>query len=213
MRFNPRKYFKKIVTFAMIFLKNFCILLIVFSSLHGKTQERIFFNPPEGWTQIKSDHTEILSTYYYLPSSQNLDNWSDILVLQHLHKMTALLPSTVLNTTISFYKNICSLVQHNTLQRGVINGFQSAFWVISCGKNNFTPFGEVSSYLFIQGNQSAYILQRSWRVEAFQNTPASLSKEELAIGIADMQKLFICDDRTKDHPCLGQDSQEIFDPP
>lgn len=167
--------------------------------------EQFYIRIPDGWKEVLRTTQQGADIIAYVPQEQNANVWTDMLTIQVFRGMTALPAQSFYERYMANYHKSCETNRIGQLQGGVSNGYPSAFWVMACGRQGQSGFGETSFYRYIQGNRALYLAQRTWRTPAFnaqQTSPVTGPASEMAI---ETLKMFgVCDPSSAKNPCPVQ---------
>lgn len=145
--------------------------------------ERLLFTLPPGWEPLHSTDTGTFQQTFFVPQTQNAGAWSDMIVVSMVRGAERSDMRTTHAKTAREYEDNCLSHTVASPQTSVQDGVGRAFWTLGCSRRKDTDTGEVSFFLFLQGADSNYLVQRIWRTASFEERepPIALSERDAAV--------------------------------
>ncbi len=161
--------------------------------------ENLLFSPPKDfkigfqWSHDNRSMTE------FVPSSETVDDWSEILTVQ-IYRHATVDAATVLQGVGKRYTDACpgTTAEKGGLFTGTVNGYVVSMLLLKCPRNPSSGKPETTAFRVIKGNDALYSVQHAWRSAA--------SDQQLADAMRALAKVVVCDTRAQEHPCPSFDS-------
>ena len=193
---KARFVFARAVVFAAI------ALLLAAPSAFGA--EGLLFVKPDGWHEIYTGREGALSTTEYVPELQNAENWREMLTVQILLEEADADPDKLLSNVVRHLAEACPALEMQPIDLGgTSDDYDSGTVMLACGEQPETGHGDFSILRGIAGKENFYLLQKSWRLDAYDvkgDPPVSLEARKFWLSY--LAYLSVCDPATG--PCPAQ---------
>ncbi|ABC24384.1 hypothetical protein [Rhodospirillum rubrum] len=160
--------------------------------------ETLLFTLPPGWKVLHSVDGDSLSRGVFIPNAQDGNSWKDMVVVTMARGSDAPDIKQTYQRTVGAYEKTCQAHTAAVPQTEVKNGVGRAFWTLGCHRRKDMSFGEASFFLFLQGREGAYLVQRIWRTAPFGNEGPPITGPERDQAIALLKTVRLCDPKRGD---------------
>ena len=136
-----------------------------------------------------------------IPMEESIQNWSEALAVNvFLGERSATIEQFQqfsLTRWISECPGVSGASEVKTISKGNDNGYPFAVWSLACNRPPESGLSEFAWFKAIKGNDSFYVIQKSFRAEP--------SQEMIANWVQYLGKLSVCDTRLADRKCPALD--------
>lgn len=166
--------------------------------------ETLTLAPPDGWTETHRQESGGVRVLHLMPADQDPDDWRDMMTVQILKTADPPTLEDLYARAVASYDAECTHSLGGTLQTGEANGYPTGFWTLGCSHNAGMPgaMGETSFFKAVRGGEGMYVVQRAWRLPAFdaQSGPP-IPQEAQQEAIRQLQGAVVCVPGNAAHPC------------
>lgn len=157
------------------------------------TGENLYYRLPSGHQLGTTQAQGHLRAQVYIPNGESMERWTEMLSVQILHGMNVADKKQFWATTKEKWSRLCAGSDTSIPVDGTENGYAYAFWMMECPRNPSTGKPEVALFKIIQGNDSFYVLQKTFRFKP--------TKEQVDFWIGSLKSAVVCDRRQKEQQC------------
>ncbi len=151
---------------------------------------------PEGYKLASSGRNGSVLTDEMIPKSEQLDQWSEMLTTQiYMGGIHQSGPKGFYQRFASAWQRACPAASGKLIESGTENGYPFAFWMQGCPENPGTGRPEYTWYKAIEGNDSFYLIQKSWR---YPPAPDEIRRWTRYLGT-----IAVCDSRIAAQSCAA----------
>lgn len=156
--------------------------------------ENLLQSTPSGYKLVSSGRNGNVLTDEMIPLQQQIEQWNEMLTTQiYIGGVNVEDPKGFYRRMHAAWQKACPSANGELIQAGTENGYPFAFWMEACPENPASGKPEYSWYKAIQGNDSFYLIQKSWRY-----TP---SPEEIKRWTRYLGTVAVCDTRIPAQAC------------
>lgn len=131
-----------------------------------------------------------------IPDSEHIDRWTEMLTTQiFIGGINAEHPKTLYERIDAAWKKACPASQGELIDSGLENGYPFAIWMAGCPENPASGKPEYTWYKAIEGNDSFYLIQKSWRYQP--------SQTEIRRWTRYLGTVAVCDSRLASQSCAA----------
>ena len=186
------------------------IVLIVLSAFSARAQtqtpklspgENILVPTISGWKLDWGKKTSRFQTTEFVPKSESVKNWTQLLTVQIIYGQNRLNPATFSSNMAARFQKGCTEVEANTTPISVHNGYPTAELTLVCARELKSGKGSVTMMRSFAGRDSFYIVQRAWRGAPFPLERSPLSQDTTDDWRAFLNSVRECDTRRESNPC------------
>ncbi len=160
-------------------------------SLQG---ENLLQAMPEGYKLASSGRNGSVLTDEMIPKSQELEHWSEMLTTQiYMGGVNQNGPKSFYARFSAAWQRACPNAAGQLIRTGTENGYPFAFWMQSCPENPGSGKPEYTWFKAIEGNDSFYLIQKSWR---YPPEPQEIKRWTRYMGT-----IAVCDSRIPAQGC------------
>ncbi|WP_142849293.1 hypothetical protein [Telmatospirillum sp. J64-1] len=158
----------------------------------AQAQEQLYLEPPPGWEKAYDTRQGTAEIRQFVPEGQNLDDWSDMVVVQVMHGLSTMPPDLFLASVPGQLEKYCEEPRFGDIQKGLMAQQEAAFQIVQCPLNTLTGRGELSMFLVIKGQSNLYALQRAWQTPSYLGEDAPIPQAAMDAGIAYLRAAKLC---------------------
>ena len=181
-----------VVVFTMLRLLAFCLLLVL-SPAFAFEGENLLAALPDGYKvgfQQKKGSAQITEM---VPANETVQGWTEMVTVQVFNGMTGVTPDQFRDRMVQMWSGACANAVAGPATQAVENGYQIAFWMMSCPLNKDTGKPETTWFKAIQGHDSFYVVQKAFKFDP--------SKDQIVQWTRYLKKVAVCDTRLKARAC------------
>jgi hypothetical protein len=167
-------------------------LLISFAHAELK-DENLLQSMPDGYKVGQMDKKEKVTFVEMVPKAQSVQTWTEMLTTTVYHGGIKLNLNQYYSAMSAMWKKSCKGSSGVFQSQGKENGYPFALWVLICPLNPASQKPEWTWFKAIEGNDSFYVIQKSWRMEPKQDDVVSWMKY--------LRKIEVCDTRLPERKC------------
>lgn len=176
------------------FLLRFVLVLTIFLPLRASAleNENLLVAVPTGYKVGYNKHTPKGAITEMVPSAETVEAWTEMVTVQiffGLHDS----PASFRLRMEKLWIQACPGARSAPLGGGLVNGYVTMTWRLSCPLNRQTGKPEITWVKAIAGRDSFYVVQK-----AFKFDPAP---ERAAQWVAFLDKVSVCDTRIAERTC------------
>ena len=175
-------------------------LLLSLSSLvfaSGKPDGEYFLAaPPKEWKLGRKENESSTALFEFIPPTEGIKTWTEMVTIQKLLGRKNASPEKYLMQTAQLNVDICKGFQTQQIAFEDVNGYPTHGMIQSCGANRITNRGEFLIIRVVSGNDNLYVIQKAWRVAAFdpeKNFP--IPRAQIDETIKYLSTAIVCDTR------------------
>jgi hypothetical protein len=179
------------------FIAFFWLIALPIASQAQFKDENLLQKLPPGYKiamQTKQGNTAITQM---IPEGESIKNWSETLAVNvFLGERSATVEQFQqfsLTRWVSGCPGVAGASEVKTVSKGNDNGYPFAVWSVACKRPPESGLSEFAWFKAIKGNDSFYVIQKSFRAEP--------SQEVIANWVQYLRKLSVCDTRLADRKC------------
>lgn len=180
----------------LLVLSLLTVPLILSAELQG---EKLIQMTPTGYKvgyQTKQGNMVLMEM---VPIDQTVNNWDEMVTTQIFHGLKNTTPAEFQNTMHKMWESACEDSRFSTIKKGQKNGYPFSIWLQICPHNPATGQPEITWFKAIQGNDSFYVIQKTFRFEP--------STEQGRQWLDYLKSVEVCDTRLPNSPCLQTDDK------
>jgi hypothetical protein len=159
------------------------------------TGENLIVPPPAGFMVGYSDTNNFVSLTEWIPSTETVQNWSEMVTVQIFSRRADLNPVPFLKTLQGQWLAACPGSTPASVMAGKVNGYEAATMLLRCPRLAATSRPETTMFRAIKGQGSLYLVQRAIRSVG---TPDEVERMKRYLG-----EVSVCEAGSLDHPCPG----------
>lgn len=178
------------------------ILTFPFASQAQIKNENLLQNVPPGYkiaSQVRQGNAAITQM---IPDGESLQDWNEILAINVFLGEKNATVEQFQDFHLKRWLNGCperaAVSDVKLVAKGTDNGYPYAIWVASCKRSSISDPSEFAWIKAIKGNDSFYVIQKSFRSEP--------SPKQVAHWVQYLEKLAVCDTRLPDRACPSLDN-------
>lgn len=172
---------------------------------HGEGMDVVL---PQGWTAIHTSQTRQLAEVHAVPGNQDPGAWTDLIAYAEYKTLPSASPVAYLEAATENVRERCPRVRPGRIQQGTVNGYPTAFLLMSCPVEPLSQRGEVTLMKVTAGEKSLYLVQRTWRTPAYKGGKPPVPEEQLRAWVDFLKQRIVCDTTEPDrHPCRAPASR------
>jgi hypothetical protein len=164
---------------------------------------------PKGWKQVGQYLQVNVRTLVYVPEGQTAEAWKERIRSQVYFFVKDAPPEQFLKLATAMPQDSCQELTLSPIETGKVNGFTSALVTRFCAKEKSSGQGEVTIFKLIQGKDSLYLGERSWRVNTFAQGKPPVPRETFAGWIDYMRFVVACESPDPKQGCPGSKPQGV----
>lgn len=131
-----------------------------------------------------------------IPESEQIDRWTEMLTTQiFMGGINADHPEALYRRIDAAWHKACPAARGELIQSGKENGYRVAVWMAACPENPASGEPEYTWYKAIEGNDSFYLIQKSWR---YRPTEKEIRRWTHYLGT-----VAVCDSRLPARSCAA----------
>jgi hypothetical protein len=185
------------VSFATMPRFSLAIALIVVLAAPGPARaqlvnENLLVRVPEGYKIDYRANNDKQIINEMVPQSETVKNWTEMVTVQIFLGLKTTLAQMQDNIAQGWLK-ACPQGIRVPVVDTTENGYPVSLWQLSCPNNAQTGKPEWTWFKALRGNDSLYIVQKTFRFEP--------SKEQIATWIRYLKSVAVCDSRLPDRAC------------
>lgn len=129
-----------------------------------------------------------------IPESEHIERWTEMLSTQiFMGGINAQHPEALRERVHAAWQKACPAGKGELIHSGRENGYPFAVWMEACPENPASGRPEYTWYKAIDGNDSFYLIQKSWRYQP--------SKDEIERWTRYLGTVAVCDTRRPAQSC------------
>jgi hypothetical protein len=155
--------------------------------------ENLLVTLPKGYKvgfQNKSDR-EMISEM--VPESETVQNWTEMVTVQIFFNLRDVSPAQYRARIEALWAGACPGSAANKVKEGVENQYPTQTWTLKCPLNGQTGKPELTWFKAVQGKDSFYLVQKSYK---FEPTTA-----QAAVWGSFLDSVKVCDTRSPAQAC------------
>ncbi|CCG07692.1 hypothetical protein [Pararhodospirillum photometricum] len=154
--------------------------------------ETLVFTLPPGWETLYTTDEPSHRRAVFVPEGQGAQDWKDMVVVSMARGEGTPSLQEAHQRTIKEYETTCQAHTTTVPQTKVENNIGRAFWSMGCFRRKDVDAGEASLFLYIQGREGSYMVQRIWRTPPFGNEGPPIASEERDHTVEFLRKIKVC---------------------
>jgi hypothetical protein len=154
--------------------------------------ENLLVTKPDGYIVGFETKKNNMTMQEWVPSSQAVDNWMEMLTVQIFHGLKAA-PQQFQDNMVQRWKAACPNASAATIASPTENGYPAQLWLLQCPNNPETNKPENTWSKAILGNDSFYLVQKAFKFDP--------SKEQITQLMNFLRSVGVCDTRLPDRAC------------
>jgi hypothetical protein len=159
----------------------------------GLVNENLLAGAPPGYKVGFHDKKSDLEMTEWVPANQTVENWTEMLTVQVFFRLK-ITPEQFMRALEGRWRGACpGAGDAQPIVGSVENGYPSLLWILECPKNPGTGQPELTWIKGVQGNDSFYAVQKS-----FKFTP---NKEQIIRWVEYLKAVRVCDTRIAERAC------------
>ncbi|TXI91916.1 MAG: hypothetical protein E6Q34_06885 [Burkholderiaceae bacterium] len=183
-------------------------LLPIFALLAGIAQaqvpvENLLLRVPDNYTSASNTQKENFSGIEYIPKTESLTTWSEMLTVQTFRNLSVGLDVFRENLERGF-KRSCKESSSALVSEANEFGYDAKVWMQTCEYANKTPRDEIVLFKAIRGKEATYVIQKAFRFEP--------SVEKLTPWFEYMKKVRLCGAESNEPDCEPLKKKSISTP-
>ena len=127
-----------------------------------------------------------------VPVAETVENWTEMVTVQIFFGLKESVSAFRLRME-KLWAQACADVKSTPVGDGVVNGYTTITWRMTCPLNKRTGKPEITWFKAISGRDSFYVVQKAFK---FEPPP-----EKAAAWVAYLNKVSVCDTRLPDRAC------------
>jgi hypothetical protein len=179
------------------------------------TGERLLAAPPPGWIRTFALDKGGVRLVEFIPPGSD-QQWIDKLSFESFKGGGTNALGDELPDPIRLIRNIakerervCDGSEDYNTFSGFENNYPTSVRLLLCHRNKASGRGEITMLKSIQGNTDFYVVQRTRRVDPFEDRPrAPMSDAEMGLWSLYFRSISVCDDTRPEHPCPAPQSPQ-----
>lgn len=170
-----------------------CLLLLVSAPAFAFEGENLLAALPDGYKIGFQQKTGSAQITEMVPASETVEGWTEMVTVQVFNGMTGVTPDQFRARMVQMWTGACANAVAGPATQAVENGYQIAFWMMSCPVNNETGKPETTWFKAIQGRHSFYVVQKAFKFDP--------SKDQIVQWTRYLKAVAVCDTRLKARAC------------
>ncbi|HTQ81637.1 MAG TPA: hypothetical protein VMI47_00065 [Pseudolabrys sp.] len=180
--------------FAAIFLVRFVAAFSAFFILpaFALSAENLLVAVPPGYKVGHQAHNARQLITEMVPAGETVEIWTEMVTVQiffGLHEG----PASFRLRMEKLWASSCSGAKSAPVGGGLVNGYTTMTWRMSCPLNKQTGKPEITWFKAIVGNDSFYVVQKAFKAEP--------SPEKVAEWVKYLDGVSVCDTRLPERKC------------
>ena len=158
--------------------------------------ENLLQSTPRDYKLAASGRNGSVLTDKMIPESEHIDRWTEMLTTQiYIGGIDVSDPKTFYQRVNAAWGKACPSASGELIQTGTENGYPFAVWMQACAENPASRKPEYTWFKAIQGNDSFYLIQKSWR---YTPSPEQIKRWTRYLG-----SIAVCDARLPAQSCAA----------
>lgn len=151
---------------------------------------------PQDYKLAASGRNGNVLTDEMIPEAEQLEHWSEMLTTQiYVGGVNLDDPEAFYQRMDAAWEKACPAASGELIRSGTENGYRFAFWMQGCPENPASGRPEYTWFKAIQGKDSFYLIQKSWRYAP--------SKEQITRWTRYLGSIAVCDSRVAARSCAA----------
>ncbi len=156
--------------------------------------ENLLIKNPKGYKIGFSKKSGRMAIAEMIPKGEKIESWSQMLTTQiFFGGIGGRSPKDFYQLLFRGWSRVCPASTKSFIKSGKQNGYRYAMWMYTCDKNPKTRRPENTMFKAMEGNDSFYVVQKSWKYKP--------SKQDKKKWLDYLAKVRLCDSRIKDRAC------------
>lgn len=162
----------------------------------GLQGENLLQAMPQDYKLASSGRNGSVLTDEMIPVSEDIEQWSEMLTTQiYMGGIDPNGPEAFYQRLATAWKRACPSASGELIRTGTENGYRFAFWMQACPENPGSGRPEYTWFKAIEGNDSFYLIQKSWR---YAPDPEQVKRWTRYLGT-----VAVCDSRIPRQSCAA----------
>lgn len=164
--------------------------------------ELLLVSPPPNWRLAHQDRQGNVVTTEYIPLTQKIESWKELITVQIMLGMENADPEDYLGKMVTLAETACE----NLLGVRVIPFTQKSTYptvgvIQGCGKNKENLQGEFTLIRAISGKDNLYVIRKAWRLPIWNTSEnPDVTDDEILRWLEYLASARVCDTRGKTCP-------------
>ncbi|TDJ39078.1 MAG: hypothetical protein E2O54_11510 [Gammaproteobacteria bacterium] len=179
------------------------------------TGERLLAVPPPGWIRTFEMNEAGVRLVEFMPPGGNTEQWIDKVSFESFNGAGGNAGGSELPDPIVLIQHIakerereCAGFEDYNTFSGFENNYPTSVRLLLCHRNKVSGRGEISMLKSVQGNSDFYVVQRTRRVEPYEDRQPPMTNEEMGLWSLYLRSISVCDDARPEHPCPASQSAD-----
>jgi hypothetical protein len=159
--------------------------------------ENLLQTVPAGYKIAAQTQQGTVGSTQMIPEGETIKNWTETLAVNVFFRERNVsveqFQQFSLTRWISGCPGVAGANEVKLVSKGLDNGYPFAIWSLSCKRSSEVGLSEFAWFKAIKGNDSFYVIQKSFRTEP--------SKEKIVKEVQYLEKISVCDTRLQDRKC------------
>ena len=158
--------------------------------------ENLLQSTPRDYKLAASGRNGNVLTDEMIPESEHIDRWTEMLTTQiYMGGIDVSQPESFYQRVDAAWRKACPSSSGELIKTGTENGYPFAFWMQACAENPGSGKPDYTWFKAIQGNDSFYLIQKSWR---YAPSPEEIKRWTRYLG-----SIAVCDSRLPERSCAA----------
>ena len=142
-------------------------LTLILASCNAKPEKEMKFDIPENFVKVfhKNQDNGSFDKEYVL-EGETIQNWTEI--IRYIYQPVEVNLREQFSELVKIMANSCKEPFAPQPISGTIGGHNAINALFACGEKDFVNYGEITQYIFIQGESGVHSLQRAKRIKKFK---------------------------------------------
>jgi hypothetical protein len=176
---------------AIFMVRVAALALVIASPAFALENENLLVAMPPGYKVGYTKHTAKGVITEMVPAAETVENWTEMVTVQIFYGTDSLIAFRA--RLEKLWASACAGARSAPVGGGLVNGYTTMTWRLSCPLNRQTGKPEMTWFKAISGRDSFYVVQKAFKFE-----PAP---EKAAEWVAWLDMVSVCDTRLPDRAC------------